>query len=175
MDKFYQRIIIFALVVVLVFLLYQLFSPSKEEQIKNYLLDMGYQEDMYDRTLLIRNESATTTYYFSVADYTFSQKVDDYNTNVESMLNQTYDFKNQDLYYNYRVEYSDKINVIFKGDYNSGTFSCNKEFSTATLEQEEINNTCNMLRLKVERFYNESQTLFNNYHFIEYMENLKIE
>ena len=175
MDKYLKYGIVFAMIFILLILINKLITPPMDEQIKNYLLNTGFQEDLYDKALLTKNISNTTTDAFNVADYTFSQKVNDYSSNVESTLNETYDFKNHELKFNYRTKYSDNINIIFKGNYVDGIFSCDKEFSTATINQEEMNNTCNLIRIKVERFYNESQALFNNYHFIDYMEHVDIE
>lgn len=171
MKKNYKYGIILGVLIVIFVAIVYYNQPDMSSQIKDYLINSGYSVESNDNTLLYRRISSNTINRFSLADYTFNQIIEE-NNQIVSYLNQTYDFKKHLLTYNYRIEYSDNINVIFRGNYENDSFTCSKEFSTASMSKNEVDNTCSLIRIKVERFYNEADVLFNNYSFIKYMENL---
>lgn len=175
MSKTLKIGIIVGLLILIMFLINKLLMPPVSIQIKNYLLSDGYQEEKLDSTLLYKSISSNIVNRFSIADYTLNQNIEELNDGIASSLNQTYDFKDHNLEYNYHIDYGDNVNVIFKGTYFNDDFFCEKEFSTVSLSSDDINNTCSLIKIKVQRFYSEANVLFANYSFIKYMESVKIE
>ena len=170
MEKYLKYLLIFIILIGLVGIINFFIKPINSDTITNYLLNMGFTEDVNDNTYLTKYLSSSTTNHFSVADFSYEQEIDETVSGVDSSLYQVYNFKNHSLIFNYRVTYSNNINVIYKGSYNNNSFVCEKEFSTATLDNESEKNTCSLVKLKVQRFYDEANVLFNNHKYIKYME-----
>ena len=162
-----------ALIVLL--LLNYLLSGSNQDSIRDYLMNNGYILESDDETRLFKLIDANTINYFSVADYTFTQNFNENNESFNSMLTSRYDFKNHELTYNYRTTYGNNVNVIYKGSYIDDEFICDKEFSTVSILDSEKENTCNLIKLKVERFYKEASILFNSHNMIKYMEDVNLD
>lgn len=163
------------LIIIVIGIVYYFYKPDTANEIKNYLLNSGYVVDSSEPSLLSKRTASNIVDYFSLTDYTLNEEREEESSNISSILNQTYDFKNPRVYYNYHITYSDNINVIFKGEYQDNHFTCEKEFSTASLSSNDIDNTCNLIKIRVSDFYNSSAVLFNNYEFIKYMQNIKVE
>lgn len=162
--------------VIILFLITKFLDQDIPTQMKNYLLNNNYVISSEDDTLLFKRVSSSTINYFSLADFTTTQNIESDDDGIESSLSIKYSFQSHDIIYNYNVRYSDNINVLYRGSYDEENgFDCNKEFSTAQVSEMDINNTCNLIQIKVERFYNESEVLFNNYKFVEYMEKKVID
>lgn len=168
MNKYLKYGIVFILLIILLYLLNSVLEKDSAMEIKNYLINSGYKE--IGNNTLSKILSYSTSNQFSLNNYTLTQKVEENSNNIKSSLNATYDYKTHELIYNYRIEYSDNINVLYRGEYKNDSFTCDKEFSTASLSTSEINNTCSLVKIKVERFYNEAEVLFPNYNYVKYME-----
>lgn len=175
MSKTVKFGIIFFLVLILLFLLTIILGNSDEENIKGYLMSRGYTLESDDETRFFKVVDNTTIDYFSTAEYTMTRNINDKNNSFEYSLTIKYDYKIHELSYNYRIVYGDNTNVIFKGTYNDDNYICDKEFSTITLSSGEIDSNCELIKLKVSRFYKETQVLFNNHQLVEYMEGITLE
>lgn len=168
MNKYIKYGIIFILLIIALYLLNNVLGKDTNTLIKDYLINSGYKE--VGNNTLSKIISYSTSNQFSLDNYTLMQKIDEEENGIKNSLNATYDYKTHELIYNYRIEYSDNINVLFRGEYIEDNFTCDKEFSTASLSSSEINNTCSLIKIKIERFYNEAEVLFTNYNYIKYME-----
>lgn len=170
MEKYFKYILILIIVFGLLAISRFFIKPVNSETIKNYLLNIGFVEDMYDDSYLTKVLSSTTVNHFSTSDFIYSSEIKETNSNVLSTLFETYDFKNKSLSFNYRIEYGNNINVLYNGTYNDNKYLCNRNFATASLDNRNDDNTCNLIKIRVQRFLEEAQVLFNNYNYIEYME-----
>lgn len=176
MSKGLKISIAIIVLVGLLLLVTKILNNDIPTQIKNYLLNNNYVVSSEDDTLLLKRISSSTINYFSLADFTTTQNIESDDDGIESSLSIRYSFQSHDIIYNYNVRYSDNINVLYRGNYDEETgFNCNKEFSTAKISQNDIDLACNLVKIKVERFFNESEVLFNNYKFVEYIEKKVID
>ena len=175
MNKTVRFGLFFFGILLVLYIVNSLLTGFKQDDIGSYLMNMGYTQDSEDNTRLFKMIDSNTINYFSTAEYTLTQNTNDKNNSFQYSLTMRYDYKNHELSYNYRTTYSNNINVIFKGTYNGNDYICDKEFSTATLSRGEIDSTCSLIELKVNRFYKEAEVLFLNHHFVEYMEKVKLD
>ena len=166
MKKYIKYIIIIGLIIGIILGLRYLLTPSMDTQIKNYLIKKGYSESEYEN-LLEKNESNKKK-SFSLADYTFMLNITETNS-YNSVLNATYDYKDDSLIYSYRIKYSDSVNVWFKGSYNDDKFVCEKEYSNASLNSSNIDTICNLINTNIKIFDLEAKTLFSKYKYVDYM------
>ena len=165
MKKYIKYIIIIVIIVLGIIGINYLFKPSMDDQIKNYLVNLGYQKGE-DENLYIKNDKS-----FSLGDYTFMMEKDDKVNDMETSLNATYDYKKESIVYLYRVNYSNSVNVLFKGEYKDEKFTCEKEFSSTELSDVSKNNICNLASTSVKLFELEAKTLFTKYKFVDYIKN----
>ena len=161
-------IILMAIIGIFIGLNY-LIIPNMDSQIKEYLKKLGYAKGDYDDLLV--KEIDDKIYTFSLGDYTYTLDRKNIDDSVEKSLTATFDYKSEEIVYSYRVYYSDSINVYFKGTYKDEEFTCEKEFSSATLSATEQDNICSLARIDVELFDIEAKTLFTKYKFIDYIKN----
>ena len=133
-------------------------------------MEKGFTTSEYE-DLLVKQESSTKKNSFSLGDYTYMLEVDEDKSGMKTSLNATYDYKTEGIIYSYRVNYSNNINVWFKGEYKDDNFTCNKEFSSATLSSSEQQNICNLASINVKIFNLEAKTLFTKYKFVDYIKN----
>ena len=170
MKKNITYLVILVIVVGALFGLNYFLRPSMKEQIKNYLLDNGFNQSEYE-DVLVKQESTTKKTSFSLGDYTYMLEVDETKSGMKTSLNATYDYKTEEIIYSYRVNYSDNINIWFKGEYKDDSFTCNKEFSSATISSSEQENICNLASVNVKIFELEAKTLFTKYKYVDYIKN----
>ncbi|MBR3660973.1 MAG: hypothetical protein IKN63_03610 [Bacilli bacterium] len=168
-KKYLKYGIILIIVIGLFMGLKYLLVPSMDSQIKEYLKDLGYIIGDYD-DLLVKNVD-DKKYTFSLGDYSYTLERDNFDDSLEKSLTATYNYKNESMVYSYRVYYSDSINVYFKGTYNNDNFACEKEFSSASLSEDEEENICSLAKIDIEMFKLEAETLFTKYKFIDYIKN----
>ena len=169
MKNKYIYLIIGIIIIVVVLSLINHFSHfDLNNQIKKTLLEDGFVATAYD-DLFIKNEDDNKSYSFSIANYTYMLEVDDGNNGINSSLNATYDFKDNTLIYSYRVNYLDRVNVLFKGTYNEENFTCDKEFSNASLSNSEKETICSLAENNIKIFKIKANSLFNNYKIINSM------
>lgn len=175
MSKTVKFGIIFFLLLILALLLNLLFTSSNQDNLKDYLLNKGYILENDDETRFFKVIDDKTIDYFSISEYTMTRNINDKNDSFEYSLTIKYDYKNHEITYNYRITYGNNTNVIFKGNYLEDEFTCDKEFSTVSLSQDEIQSNCDLIKIKVEWFKKEAEVLFSNYRLVEYMENISLE
>ena len=175
MQKYLKLGFIFIVTLLILIILNNLLKTPIDVKIKKYLLNSGYVIDSEDDDLLHKYMSGNTINYFSLADYTLNQSIEDSNKDVSSSLSQTYDYKEHVIKYNYHANYANNTNIIIRGEYKDNEFTCNKEFSSTSFSGSDISNTCGLIKIKVERFNSEANVLFNNYEFIEYMESVEVD
>ncbi len=168
--KKYLVFIILAIIFGLLFLIKYFNNPDIGSQLKEYLLENGYKETEYEN-ILLKNDSLTKKHTFSLDDYTYMLNIEDKIDVMPTSLNATYNFKSEDLIYSYRINYKDNVNVYFKGTFKDDKFTCNKEFSTSSLTDKEINNICDLIEVDIKLFDIEAKTLFTKYKFIDYIKN----
>lgn len=167
MKIYFKYCLILIVIVGGIFLLSHFTTPNTDIQIKDYLIDKGYKESEFEN-LLIKQESDTKKKSFSLADYTYM--IESSSNDIDSSLNATYSFKDETLVYSYRINYN-SVNVWFKGSYNNDNFICDKEFSSETLSNNDIDNICNLVNIEVKLFELEAKTLFTKYKYIDYIKN----
>ena len=167
MKKYYLYIIISLIIIIALVLINHFLQSPNDTQIKDKLISEGIVTSEYD-DLLIKQEDEKK-YSFSTANYTYMLEVEENDNGIISSLNATYDYKNNTLVYSYRVNNSDTVNVLFKGNYNNQQFVCDKEFSNGKLSDSEQNTICSIAESNIKIFYAKSKTLFGNYKLIDYM------
>lgn len=167
MKTYFKYCLILIVIVGVIFLLNHFTTLNTDVQIKDYLIDKGYKESEFEN-LLVKQESDTKKKSFSLADYTYM--LESINNDIDSSLNATYSFKDETLVYSYRINYN-SVNVWFKGSYNNDNFICDKEFSSETLSNDDIDNICNLANIEVKLFELEAKTLFTKYKYIDYIKN----
>ncbi len=169
MKKYIKYIIILVILIGILIGINYFFKPSMDEQIKSYLINLGYSEGE-DSNLLTKNDTNDSK-LFSLGDYTLMLNKDEDINGMKTSLNATYDYKEENIIYSYRVNYSDTINVWFKGTYDKEKFICNKEFASAELSESQEKNICNLANTSIKLFDLEAKTLFKKYKFIDYIKN----
>ena len=167
----YIKYLIIVLVVLGIFLGINYFlKPNTSEQIKSYLIEKGFSQSEYEN-VLEKVESNTKKTSFSLGDYTYMLEVDETKNGMKTSLNATYDYKEEKVVYNYRVNYSNNINILFKGEYKNDNFTCDKEYSNATLSASEQSSICELASINVKLFELEAKTLFEKNKFVDYIKN----
>ena len=169
MKKYIKYGIILIIVILVIIGLNYLLKPSMDYQLKNYLINLGYQQ-AEDENLYIKNESKDTK-LFSFGDYTYMLNKNEEINGMQTSLNATYNFKDENIIYTYRVNYSNTVNVIFKGEYDGKNFTCDKEFSSTELTIDNKNDICSLANTSIKLFELESKTLFTKYKFVDYIKN----
>ena len=169
MKKYIKYIIIIVIIVSLIVVFNLLFKPSMDKQIISYLENLGYTESV-DENLYIKIESDSTK-SFSLGDYTFMMNKDDKTNGMETSLYATYNYKEENVTYSYKVYYENVANVLFNGTFDGENFTCNKEFSSTELSESNKNNICNLANTSVKLFELEAKTLFTKYKFVDYIKN----
>ena len=96
-------------------------------------------------------------------------EVDETKNGMKTSLNATYDYKEEKVTYNYRVNYSNNINIFFRGEYKDNNFSCDKDFSSAALGASEQTSICELASINVKIFELEAKTLFEKNRFVDYI------
>ncbi len=171
MKKYIKYIIILIVIIEILFFINYFFRPSVDDQIKSYLINIGYKEsDEYDN-LYVKNDSSSKTHSFSLNDYTLMLNQDDSLNDMFTSLNATYNYKKENIIYSYRVNYSNTINVWFKGTYENEKFTCEKEFSSTELTENDKTSICNLANSSIKIFELEAKTLFSKYKFVDYIKN----
>ena len=166
----YLKYIAIAIVVILcIILLKVLIKPNIDKQLKEYLVEKGFNASEYEN-LYIKNEDNKKK-SFSLGDYTYMLEVIEDTGGMVTTLNATYDFKKEKIIYSYRVRYSNSVNVYFKGIYDDENFTCEKEFSAVTLNDNEKENACNLAKYHLNIFNLEAKSFFDQYMYIEYIKN----
>jgi len=169
MKKYIKYIIIIVIIIVFILGVNHFLKPSIDSQIVSYLENLGYKKSD-DENLLIK-EDGSDTKLFSLGDYTFMINKDEDLNNMKTSLNATYNFKDETILYSYRVNYSDTVNVWFKGTYEKEKFTCEKEFSSTELDESDKNSICNLANSSIKIFELEAKTLFSKYKFVDYIKN----
>ena len=150
MGKYIKYLVILVIVIGLIWGLNTLLTPSMHDQIKNYLESNGFEESEYTDLLVKQDEyNNNKKISFSLGDYTYMMEVNDTKNGMETSLNSTYDYKEEKVIYSYRVRYSNSVNVWFKGEKKDDDFTCDKEFSSASLSTSEVNNICQLAKINV--------------------------
>ena len=167
MQKYIKYGIILIVVLVVLIVLKYLLTPDMNTQLKNDLLKQGYVQS--SDTLFVKNNIKGYENSFSLADYTFMQKVDETSSGVNSYFFKVYDYKDEKITYNYRVTHSEGVNIIYRGSYTKDNFVCNKEFSTGKLTESEKNSFCELIKIGCETFEYEAKNLFSKNKFIKYI------
>ena len=170
MGKYIKYLIILVFIIGIIWGINFIFKPSIEEEIKNYLYENGFTDSEYT-DLLVKEESDTKKTSFSLGDYTYMLEVNDTKNGMETSLNATYNYKDEKIIYSYRVRYNNAVNVWFKGEMQDENFTCDKEFSSATLSSSEVANICELANINVKIFQLEGKTLFKKYKYIDYIKN----
>ncbi len=170
MKKYIKFLIILVVIVGVIAGVNYFFKPSMKEQIKSYLISKGYLESEYE-DLLVKEDSSIKKTSFSLGDYTYMMEINDIKNNMETSMNATYDYKSEEIIYSYRVNYKNNINIWFKGEYKDDNFTCDKEFSSATLSASEQKNICDLALVNLKLFDLEAKTLFSKYKFVDYIKN----
>ena len=144
------------------------FKPNMSDEIKSYLIEKGFHETEYEN-LFEKSESDNKKNSFSLNDYTYMLKVDETKNGMKTSLNATYDYKEEKVTYNYRVNYSNNINIFFRGEYKDNNFSCDKDFSSASLGASEMSSICELASINVKIFELEAKTLFEKNKYVDYI------
>ena len=127
MNKYLKYGIIFVIVIIVLYLVNYFLTNDTNEDIKKYLISTGYKEDVDNS--LYKSINNSTMDSFNLADYTLMRRIEENEDDVSSLYNGTFSFKNDQLIYNYRIEYGNNINILYRGNYDGDTFNCDKEFS----------------------------------------------
>ena len=167
MNKYIKYGLIIGIIVLIMWIVKTVFAPSMETQITNYLLDKGFEKS--NNNLLIKEEDENNKMLFSTADYSLMKNEDEIQNGVNYSLNASYYYKNNKIIYSYRVTYNNSYNVYFKGEYDGKSFSCEKEFSNATLSNKDNENICNLAEHSIKIFYLDARILFSNNYYLKYM------
>lgn len=171
MKNYIKYIIILVVIFGIILGANYLFKPSMDSQISDYLLEHGFIKDPEYENLFVKEENENKTNSFSLGDYTFMLNVDEERDGMQTSLNATYDYKEENIIYSYRVNYDNNVNVYFKGNYKDQNFVCEKEFSSHTLSESEKENICNLAEVNIKIFELEAKTLFTKYKFVDYIKN----
>ena len=163
-------IIVFILLIVVLIIGNKVLTPNMDSQIKKYLIELGFKETEYEG-LLKKSDVNNRELSFSLLDYTYMINVVDNISGMTSDLNATYYYKDEKIIYSYRVNYSDTVNIYFKGEMKDDDFTCNKDFSSAKLGETEKNNICELASINLKLFELEAKTLFQKYKFVDYIKN----
>ena len=161
MNKYIKYGIIIIIILIIMFILNKTVNSSINTQITNYLIDKGYIVSD-DNNLLIKQVSEQEKLKFSLADYSLIKNVEENNDGVNYSLNAIYYYNQEHIIYSYRVTYNNSYNANFKGDYNDNNFTCEKEFSSAILSDNDKENICNLVKINLNIFNLEAKTLFTS-------------
>jgi len=170
MKKYIKYAIILVIIIGVLLGLKYLLTPSMKTQIEEYLVSQGYNSTEYE-DLYEKNDTENKKYSFSLADYTFMLNSDDDDNDMNKSLTATYNYKTESITYSYRVYNSESLNVYFKGTYKDEEFTCEKEFSSATISDVEQENICSLARIDIKMFDLQAKTLFTKYKYIDYIKN----
>lgn len=169
MRKYLKYILIVVFLIITLILLKLFIKPNRDKQLKDYLIEKGFNTSEYENLYI--KEEGNKKKSFSLADYTYMLEVVENTGGMVTTLNATYDFKTEDISYSYRVNYSNSVNVYFKGNYNDDNFTCEKEFSAVTLNDNEKENICNLAKYQLNIFNLEGKVFFEKYMFVDYIKN----
>ena len=121
MNKYIKYVIIIIVLIGVFSLINYLLKPDMDTEIKNYLIKNGYTETEYEG-LLEKVVNVNQTNSFSLLDYTYMINSNDKIDGMNSSLNATYNFKNENIIYSYRINYNNSANIYFKGTYSKDNF-----------------------------------------------------
>ena len=169
MNKYIKYVIIIGIILIVMYIVKVVFTPSMETQITNYLISKGFEQS--DNNLLIKEEDENNKMLFSTADYTLMKNFDEEQNGVNYSLNASYYYKDENVLYSYRITYNDSYNVYYKGEYDGENFTCEKEFSNAKLGTKDNENICNLAEHSIKIFYLDARLLFANNNYLKYMKN----
>lgn len=185
-----KKIIIITSIIALLLILILIISLFKNPQteIIEYLQSIEfvnenttnlYSKQISNNTLEQHNknienniESEYEILYFNTDTYELTKNKIAYKDEITKDFTPTYNYKNNKLNYIYRINYNN-TNIIMEGTYNinNKTFTCIPTFSYQIDIEKSKKDICNKIKLEVELFSYETQTLFDNPQLLDYMKN----
>lgn len=179
------KIGILILIIVIIILIFNLSTrKTTQEKIINYITNIGFIQDSgsslyakkiselsleeYNNKINQNVEANYEILYFNVDSYQLTKDEMSYSNNIHKSFNPTYDYTNNTLEYQYRINLNN-TNVIIEGKYNSETqeFICTPLFSYQIDIDSAIDEICNKVKYDVEKFQYEAVTLITNANLIE--------
>ena len=191
MTKKTWYMIIFLFVIIVILVLVKVTEVPMNDKIISYLEKNNYvlkNGNLYFKQISKNNLSdynyskskkINSTYEvnnFSLADYQLTKSINEYQDEVENILDLIYDYPNSSLIYTYRINYQNS-NIIYKGSYDetNNNFLCQKEFSYGMNNGNLETTICEKIKYQVINFNYEATTFFTNPELVSYMKKQKIE
>ena len=191
MSKKNLFMLIFLFLIIVILILVKVTETPINDRIISYLEKNNYvlkSEKLYFKQIsqlnlanynYSKNKKINSTYEFnnfSLADYQLTKSINEYQDEVENILDLIYDYTNSSLIYTYRISYQNSNN-IYKGSYdeNNDNFICQKEFSYGMNNTNLETTICEKIKYQVLKFNYEATTFFTNPELVSYMKKQKIE
>ena len=191
MSKKTLFMLIFLFLIIVILILVKITEVPMNDKIISYLEKNNYvlkSENLYFKQIsqlnladynYYKSKKFNSTYEvnnFSLADYQLTKSINEYQDEVENILDLIYDYTNSSLIYTYRINYKNS-NIIYKGSYDetNNNFICQKEFSYGMNNNNLETTICEKIKYQIINFYYEATTFFTNPELVSYMKKQKIE
>lgn len=175
MNKYIKIGLVFGVVMGIIFLLDKVTETPLSEKINKILINNEYKyidnnnyekniskinKEMYERNKANNIDSVYEYNLFNMEDYTLNKTIFDYHDNIETSLIISFNYKDENIYYTYRID-SDNINVVYRGS-KKDEFVCNKEFSYGVFANNFENTICDSIKIQINNFDAERLLLIPN-------------
>lgn len=188
-----KKIKIWGLVLVILFVLSSVLSFINEKKnfhdvLVSYIKNIGFvqeensslyfksvsdvSKDEFDSMVTNKTDALYEGLYFNIDSYKLTGDKLEYSDGVMTSFNPTYDYVNDILDYDYRINIED-TSVIIEGVYNekNNDFTCDATYYKLIDIDNAINDICSKLKFDVERFRYDSMSLITRHDILEKIKN----
>ena len=185
--KLNKKYIIIIVVVVFILLLFLLSFQSPTDRVGRILRKNGYVNEknsslyskqisnlnleQFNQKMKLGESAVYEENYFDASEYQFIKNKVEFSDDIQTNFTPKYDYVTGYLTYTYRVIINENSNVIFEGNYNSGTnaFVCENTYAHDFDLSGNENIFCDKIEQNVKDFYLEMTSVIKNVNLIHQM------
>ncbi len=129
-------------------------------------------DEFYDG-VTYSNDSTYELNCFDIDSVLFKKNKRKYSGGINTLLNESYSFKDKKVTYNYRLEETDEATFIFSGEYYFASgkynFTCEREYAYQYDVNDDDSVICSRIEYEVDEFYREAIDAVDNYSLLKRM------